>query len=158
MKKIVIALAGPMVNIILAFIALRWKIQIAGITAENIFYGNIILAIFNLLPIYPLDGGRILKEVFYREKGLKKSIELINRVSNVTVWILTILASIGILYYKNIAILVVVLYLWGILWQENKKVKQKLRIYELLEKEEKVIISRPILQNQDNFENSIEIK
>lgn len=37
MKKIVIALAGPMVNIILAFIALRWKIQIAGITAENIF-------------------------------------------------------------------------------------------------------------------------
>lgn len=59
-----ISLAGPMANIILAIglsILLR---LIPGITSLYIFITpiimlNIILALFNLVPIHPLDGGKI---------------------------------------------------------------------------------------------------
>lgn len=72
-KKIVIAFAGPLVNIFIAIIAFFTPQNIV-IAKENLIYANLILAIFNLLPIYPLDGGRILKEIVAIKKRKKKSI------------------------------------------------------------------------------------
>lgn len=156
-KRIAIALAGPCLNLILAFCAIILNWNIFQVGATEIFYGNIILAMFNLLPIYPLDGGRIVKEIIHIKKGLKIGIKRANEISNIVVCIITMAASIWILYEKNIAILLIVMYLWGLLWIENKKVKRKMKIYELIEKEESKTWSN-ILQNQDNLGNSIEIK
>ena len=61
-KKIVIAFAGPLVNIFIAIIAFFMP-QNMAISKETLIYANLMLTMFNLLPIYPLDGGRILKEI-----------------------------------------------------------------------------------------------
>ena len=61
-KKIAIAFAGPLVNIFIAIIAFFMPENIVA-QKETIIYANLMLAIFNLLPIYPLDGGRIVKEI-----------------------------------------------------------------------------------------------
>lgn len=59
-----ISLAGPASNIISAIIAsiiLRGSVpggMVAGIMTTLIFL-NVVLAIFNLVPIHPLDGGKI---------------------------------------------------------------------------------------------------
>ena len=66
-------MAGPITNFliiaimqIISIINPKFVISSIGI---NMIYANFLIGIFNLIPIYPLDGGRILKEFLYIFKG-----------------------------------------------------------------------------------------
>ena len=137
LKEIIIALAGPFVNILITIIA--FFIDIDYTQKLLIIYLNLLIAIFNLLPIYPLDGGRILKGVLHIFCGRKKARSLIYDISIVTNIILTAIASIAILYLKNISIFIIILYLWCIVLREtiiyNKKIKLYEEVKDKLEKE-----------------------
>ena len=130
-KKIIIAASGPLVNILLAIVILLFNVNILGIDTETLVYANIIIAIFNLLPIYPLDGGRILKNVLEISINRVKSIKYTNLISNITVWIVTACASIGVLYLKNVAILLIIVYVWIMNYRENRYYKVKSKIYDI---------------------------
>lgn len=137
-KRIVIAFAGPMVNFMIAILFFFFPFQIFMVQITHIIYANLLIGCFNLLPIYPLDGGRILKEVLQIHKGLKKSIISINTISNICVILLTALSSIAILYYHNIAILFILVYLWYLTFVENKKFQSKMRIYQAMDQYKKM--------------------
>ena len=126
-KKIAIAFAGPLVNIFIAIIAFYLPENIVA-HKETIIYANLLLAIFNLLPIYPLDGGRIVKEIIMIKDGTKLAYEKINNISKVTVIIITIITSIIILKIHNIAILIILTYLWYLNIKNEKEYKVKCRI------------------------------
>lgn len=67
-KEGVIALAGPIVNLVMAgMIALfrRWYPP-ADALLTPFYRMNLMLAAFNLLPAYPLDGGRLLRSLLCR--------------------------------------------------------------------------------------------
>ena len=140
-KQIIIALAGPMINILIIFILVIYNLitnqtTIFNISLESMIYANILIFIFNMLPIYPLDGGRILKEITYIFLGLKSSYILTNQFSNIITIILTALSSIYILIYKNIAIVFIITYLWIILIRENRIFSKKMNLLQLISKKD----------------------
>lgn len=137
LKKMIIAIAGPVTNlIIIGIVAIYYKLTqmttILKIPIDLIIYSNILIFIFNLLPIYPLDGGRMLKELVHIFVGLYKSYTVTNNIANTVIIILTIISSIAILIYKNIAILIIITYLWGMVILENKKFNTKMDIWKKL--------------------------
>lgn len=144
LKKLIIAVSGPLTNLLFIFVFLMFNISPFGIDRELILYANILIAIFNLIPIYPLDGGRIIKGILHIMYGRKEAYEYTNKISNICISILTAISSVGILYWKNIAILLILAYLWYLVIVENKKYKNKQEIYKSLEdveeKKEKVIV------------------
>ena len=127
LKKLIIALAGPLVNLILSIIFIVVHMN------TNLIYTNILICIFNLIPIYPLDGGRIIKNALKIIFGNKKAIKLTNVISNVLMIILSMVSSVAILYYKNIAIFFIVIYLWIVTIIENKNYNLKNKIYKDIE-------------------------
>ena len=61
--EIIVALYGPLCNLITAifFVALWWFAPTMYAFTDVAFYSSLAIALVNLLPAYPLDGGRILK-------------------------------------------------------------------------------------------------
>lgn len=129
-KKLIIALAGPLTNFIITIIFLMANIDFFGIERELVIYSNILIVIFNLIPIYPLDGGRAIKNILHITVGLQNSYEYTNQISKITICLLTGICSIAILYIKNVAILLILAYLWYLVIVENKKYNRKKEIYE----------------------------
>ncbi len=128
-KKLIIALAGPITNFIITVIFLIINKNLFGIERNLVIYSNILIGMFNLIPIYPLDGGRVIKNILHITLGLKKSYEYTNQISKITICILTGICSITILYIRNVAILLILAYLWYLVIAENKKYKIKLKAF-----------------------------
>jgi len=127
-KKIIVALAGPLINLLIVILGAIFNID------RNIIYSNLLLLIFNLTPIYPLDGGRILKNLIKIFCGNIKANKYINLITNIFTIILTMTSSIFILIYKNIAILAVLIVIWGMTIKENNKYNTYNKIYKTIDK------------------------
>jgi Zn-dependent protease/predicted transcriptional regulator len=78
-REVQLALVGPLVNLLLAVAAAgvvfilapqidlwKWPFLQSGNLPRSLVWANLYLAGLNLLPAYPLDGGRILRAVFAR--------------------------------------------------------------------------------------------
>jgi Zn-dependent protease/predicted transcriptional regulator len=81
-EELWIALAGPAVNILIAaalsvfLLPLGWREAFATLenpTDANLFariaLGNVVLAVFNMIPAFPMDGGRVLRSLLARRNS-----------------------------------------------------------------------------------------
>lgn len=99
-----VAVAGPVSNLLIAFIfagVIRWVLPLGLISAAAgqivvmVVVLNIVLALFNLIPIPPLDGSKILFALIpYRWRGVGEIMER----------------------YQLVLILLVILAAWSWLW------------------------------------------
>lgn len=132
LKKIIVAMAGPITNVIC--IIIFFYLDIGIFSNLIIIYSNILLIIFNLIPIYPLDGGRILKGLLHIMFGKRQAEKYINLISFATIITLTVISSILIYYLKNISIFIIIVILWILVIREDIIYQRRNKIYKLMEK------------------------
>lgn len=132
-KKLIVASVGPITNLFIIFI-LNW-IDINIYEKNMIIYSNLLLFLFNILPILPLDGGRILRGILYMNLGKSKAEKYTYNISFVSLIVLTVIASISILYLKNIAIFLGIILLWILYFKEEKIYENRKKIYKLIKEE-----------------------
>ncbi len=94
-----VAVAGPLANLLLIALATLlqdWHLWNPGLM--DLFVGaNLSMAVLNLLPVLPLDGGRVLRAGLARRLGYRVGTAMLARAGRVAGWGL-VLASLGILY------------------------------------------------------------
>jgi Zn-dependent protease/predicted transcriptional regulator len=73
LQELWVALAGPAVNVVIAVVLFLWLLLSAtlapleqltvtgGPFLERLMVVNLILVVFNMLPAFPMDGGRVLR-------------------------------------------------------------------------------------------------
>lgn len=125
-------MAGPISNILLSLIF--YFIDIEFELKTKLIYTNLLIGIFNLIPIIPLDGGRIFKEILTNFIGNKNANEFMIISTKVILAIITLIYSIVIFKMKNIAIFLLIIYLWYLYLIEEKKVKMVSKVYDALSK------------------------
>lgn len=137
LNKILFYLSGPLINFILGFIFIYLKKYIK--IDDEIIYTNFAICFFNLLPILPLDGGKILKEVFSIIFNLKISNDIVIIFSKIFLSIISLAYSILIIEVKNIYILILLIYLWYLFLIEEKKYSVLKKTREEIKKYENML-------------------
>ncbi len=82
-SEIAVAIAGPLCNFLTAagFVALWWLFPASYPYTDTACYISFWTAVVNLLPAYPLDGGRVLSAWLYKSVGEKKAVRIRRGVS-----------------------------------------------------------------------------
>lgn len=113
-QELIIALAGPAVNFVIVgmlipFVWLRHVLE--GMSpdgvvrlsfAEQLLAANLILALFNLLPAFPMDGGRVLRSLLAMRMGHLRATEIAARAGR---WMALFFGILGVLYFQFTLIL-----------------------------------------------------
>jgi Zn-dependent protease/CBS domain-containing protein len=131
-EELWIALAGPTVNLLIAAALLGWIAARHGFVAldqlrepadanlaERIALGNLVLCLFNLLPAYPMDGGRILRSVL----ALSRPMEEATRIASGAGQVLAIMLGMAGLLWGNFMLIFVALFVYLGAFQEGAAAK-----------------------------------
>src|SRR5882724_6685732 len=115
--------AGPLVNVALApiFIAIFLVARQAGLSESSrdlyeflraVCFINLVLLIFNLLPIYPLDGGQILRSLLWFFVGRARSLMITTMIGFAGVAALIVVAVLTREWWTGIMSAFILLNCW----------------------------------------------
>src|SRR5215218_8467611 len=119
-QELVVALAGPAVNVVIAallFLALGGlpsmgdgtQVQNPGVDLlGRLAWVNISLVVFNLIPAFPMDGGRVLRALLAYRLGYARATEIAASVGQVVAFALGI---IGLFYSPILVFIAIFVYL-----------------------------------------------
>ncbi|MBO5060698.1 MAG: site-2 protease family protein [Clostridia bacterium] len=118
--EILLYLSGPLFNIIMALFLIPMLRY--GRFFQFLYYNNLALFLFNILPILPMDGGVVLKKILARKIGYRQSEKLLRMISAVLILFLIILQIYLVFKSKfNFSVLFAVIFLTGNLFTNKEK-------------------------------------
>lgn len=136
-EEFLVAIAGPVVNVVIALLLMLFvptetftsmdpetlQEELSMITPGNfLFYlltANVALVLFNLIPAFPMDGGRIFRALLSIKMGRIKATQIAASVGK-------ILALLFFLYglFYGILLSVIAVFIWFGAHSENIMIKQ----------------------------------
>ncbi len=108
-----IILAGPLPGLIIAFILYWMNNQENNQTIKMLAHSFLFINLFNLLPLFPLDGGRLLETLFSKQ----------NHVIRMLFSVLSIIILTVLFFYSSPILLIVPLMMVIDVLQEYKNMK-----------------------------------
>ncbi len=127
-----VALAGPAVNLVLAILLFGWMIFTKGLVSfsqlsltdgsliERLAIVNLVLLLFNLIPAFPMDGGRVLRAALALRMDYVRATQLAVAFGQ---GFALIFGLIGL--FSNPFYLFIALFVWIGAGQENSSVQVK---------------------------------
>jgi len=118
-QELLVALAGPAVNVVLAAVlfavlaaserltALTDMTLVGGDFLSKLMWINVSLAIFNLLPAFPMDGGRVLRALLAIRMNYLRATKIAARIGQATALVFGLLGL-----FVNPFLVLIALFVW----------------------------------------------
>ncbi len=162
-QELWVALAGPAVNVAIAIALFMWlkvtaslePLQVLTVTGgpflERIMAVNIFLVIFNMIPAFPMDGGRVLRALLATRKDYARATQI---AANIGQGIAVLFGFIGIIY--NPLLLLIALFVWIGAAQESGAAQLKSAVGGI-PVQQAMLTDFKTLQRNDNLERAVEL-
>jgi len=150
-----VALAGPLVNVVIAA-GLFLGMNIRGLTesfnavsamtgsfAERLFAVNVFLVLFNLLPAFPMDGGRVLRAVLAMRMDYARATRL---AANIGQGMAVVFGFVGV--FVNPFLLFIALFVWIGAEQEAAATEMKSSLDEAFVRDAMLTLYRTLKPEQ----------
>ncbi len=120
--EIKIALAGPMSNFMIFYLTFGFYY---GAFKDYIMTASIVMGLFNLIPVLPLDGGRILRALLVKREGHIRGAAIAMRLTNILA-VIIIICGLWVLYITkfNFSFLLIGVFLAANLTEEKRRVEE----------------------------------
>ncbi len=131
-QELWVALAGPAVNVVIAAGLFLWmqittgmeplgQLSVArGSFVERLMVVNVFLVVFNMIPAFPMDGGRVLRALLATRMDYVRATHM---AASLGQWIAFLFGFIGL--FTNPFLLFIALFVWIGAEQEASMVKMK---------------------------------
>jgi Zn-dependent protease len=123
--EVAIALAGPIMSLAIAGSALAAQSVLApagllGWTLGTLASSNAMLGLFNLVPAFPLDGGRVLRGFLHERIGLTRATDVAASVGRFAA---IVMGFVGLLS-ANVSLVLIAMFVWVASGRERSAIEQ----------------------------------
>jgi Zn-dependent protease/CBS domain-containing protein len=132
-QELVVALAGPAVNVVLAALCFAWLVgerlapldealKVGGEFVSQLFWVNVALVLFNMLPAFPMDGGRVLRALLAMRLDYVRATQIAARIGQ---GMALLFGFLGLLPGSNPFLIFIALFVWIGAAQESSMVQMR---------------------------------
>lgn len=133
-EEMLVALAGPAVNVVIATVIGAFLLQrhetfetitryaLDGHALEFLFYVNVVMFLFNLVPAFPMDGGRVLRALLAMAMPYTRATRYASLVGQ---GFAVVFAIVGTLVTQNLALVAIALFVFVTAREERALVQTR---------------------------------